>query len=194
LKVQELKVESNEAEAFDFLTFDFSTALSTVLLEETMRLRTILLVEDNPDDVELTLRALKEEKIANPVIVAPNGMEALDYLFCRGAYAGREPLDLPAVMLLDLKLPRLDGLGVLAELRSAESTRLLPVVILTSSKEEQDLVHSYLLGCNSYVRKPVSFARFRATVKQLGMYWLVVNEAPAEAHDPVPHAHRLVEP
>ncbi|HEV3277275.1 MAG TPA: response regulator [Terriglobia bacterium] len=140
--------------------------------------RPILLVEDNADDEELTMRALKGSNILNPVIVARDGTEALDYLFGRGAYAGRNPSDQPAVVLLDLKLPKVDGLEVLRQMRAAESTRLLPVVILTSSKEEQDLVKSYAFGCNSYIRKPVNFERFRFTVEQLGLYWLVVNQAP----------------
>ncbi len=140
--------------------------------------RTILLVEDNPDDEALTIRALKASHILNPVVVAHDGVEALDYLFREGAWAGRSPADSPAVALLDLKLPRLDGLEVLKKLRADDRTRLLPVVILTSSKEEQDLVSSYSLGCNSYIHKPVDFEQFCSVVSQLGLYWLVVNEAP----------------
>lgn len=143
-----------------------------------MNRRPILLVEDNSDDETLTIRALKANHILNPVVVAHDGVEALDYLFGEGAYTGRNSADLPAVVLLDLKLPKLDGLEVLRRLRSDERARLLPVVILTSSKEEQDLVNSYNEGCNSYIRKPVDFEQFRSTVGQLGLYWLVVNEPP----------------
>ncbi len=143
-----------------------------------MRPRTILLVEDNPDDVALTLRALRTHHLANEVVVAEDGVEALEYLFGTGKYAGRDPRDLPAVILLDLKLPRLDGLEVLQRIRSDERTRLVPVVVLTSSREEQDLVASYRLGCNSYVRKPVDFLEFVEAVRQLGLYWLLLNEPP----------------
>ena len=138
--------------------------------------RTILLVEDNPRDEELTLRALNKANIINPVVVARDGVEALDYLFARGAHAGRAPTALPQVVLLDLKLPKLDGLEVLRTLRLDERTKLLPVVILTSSVEEQDLVRGYSLGANSYVRKPVDFVQFSEAVRQLGLYWLVLNE------------------
>jgi CheY-like chemotaxis protein len=140
--------------------------------------RIILLVEDNADDEMLTVRALKANKVVNPVIVACDGAEALDYLFGRGAYAGRDALEVPALMLLDLKLPKVDGLEVLRQVRADEVTRLLPVVILTSSQEDQDLVNGYLLGCNSYIRKPADFEQFRSTVRQLGLYWLVVNQPP----------------
>ncbi|HME00082.1 MAG TPA: response regulator [Terriglobia bacterium] len=140
--------------------------------------RTILLVEDNPDDEALTIRALKGRSILTHVVVAPDGAEALDYLFGRGPYAGRNPLDLPAVMLLDLKLPKVDGLEVLRQVRAAESTRLLPVVIFTSSAEERDLISGYRIGCNSYICKPVDSEKFRSTVQQLGLYWLVVNQCP----------------
>lgn len=139
--------------------------------------RTILLVEDNPDDELLTLRALKANRIINPVVVARDGVEALDYLIGTGTGAS-PPRELPAVVLLDLKLPKLDGLEVLQHLRRNDATRLLPVVILTSSKEEQDLVNSYGLGCNSYIRKPVDFAQFTEAVKQIGAYWLVLNQPP----------------
>ena len=138
----------------------------------------ILLVEDNPDDVELTLRALKKNNIMNEVVVAPDGVAALDYLFGTGAFAGRDTRAMPHLVLLDLKLPKIDGLEVLRRLRADERTRLLPVVVLTSSKEQQDLVESYSLGANSYVRKPVDFNQFVEAVRQLGLYWLVLNESP----------------
>lgn len=145
-----------------------------------MENKKILLVEDNPDDEALTLRALHRNNIANTVVVARDGVEALDYLFARGAYIGRNPDDRPAVTLLDLKLPRIDGLEVLAQIRASPATRLLPVVILTSSKEEQDLLNSYRLGANSYIRKPVDFGKFTEAVHQLGLYWLVLNETPRD--------------
>ncbi|HEX9899375.1 MAG TPA: response regulator [Candidatus Methylomirabilis sp.] len=140
--------------------------------------RSILLVEDNPDDVALTLRALKKNNIANQVVVASDGAEALDYLFGTGKHSGRDLGEMPAVVLLDLKLPKVDGLEVLRRLRTDERTKLLRVVILTSSKEEQDLMNGYKLGANSYVRKPVDFVKFVDAVRQLGMYWLVLNEPP----------------
>ncbi|MCR4347455.1 MAG: response regulator [Sulfuricaulis sp.] len=140
--------------------------------------KTILLVEDNPNDEELTLRALKKNNILNEVTVVRDGAEALDYLFCHGAYAGRDASQSPAVTLLDLKLPKVEGLEVLKRLRADERTRLLPVVILTSSKEEQDMVNGYRLGANSYIRKPVDFTKFMEAVRQLGLYWLVLNEPP----------------
>ena len=138
---------------------------------------TILLVEDNADDVELTLRAFKKNNIANKVIVARDGVEALDLLFAGGPHADTDPQAI-SLVLLDLKLPRVDGLEVLAKIRADERTKLLPVVILTSSKEEQDLVKGYSLGANSYIRKPVDFSQFLEAVRQLGLYWLVLNEAP----------------
>jgi two-component system response regulator len=138
----------------------------------------ILLVEDNPDDELLTLRALKNQNVINEVVVARDGAEALDRLFCRGKYADRDPSPLPQVVLLDLKLPKLDGLEVLGEIRSDERTKFLPVVILTSSKEEKDLVSSYKLGANSYVRKPINFIEFSEAIKQLGLYWLILNVNP----------------
>jgi CheY-like chemotaxis protein len=138
----------------------------------------ILLVEDNPDDVELTLRALKKNNILNEVVVAHDGQEALDYIFGAGAYAGRDTGDTPAVILLDLKMPKVDGIEVLRRLRAEEQTKLTPVVILTSSKEERDVVNGYKFGCNSYVRKPVDFKQFTEAVKDLGLYWLLLNEPP----------------
>jgi two-component system response regulator len=138
--------------------------------------RPILLVEDNPDDEALTLRAFSKNRIANQVIVARDGVEALDYLFGSGAYAGRDLSTIPAVVLLDLKLPRIDGLEVLRRIRADERTRLLPVVILTTSKEQQDIFEAYSLGANSYVRKPVDFEKFIYAVGQMGLYWLALNE------------------
>jgi len=143
-----------------------------------MKNATILLVEDNADDEELTLRAFQKSNIGNKVIVVRDGVEALDFLFCRNEYAERDPGDLPQLILLDLKLPKLDGLEVLRRLRSEQSTRLLPVVILTSSREEQDLIEGYKSRVNSYIRKPVDFTQFVETVRELGLYWLGLNEAP----------------
>ena len=143
-----------------------------------MDTRPILLVEDNPDDVALTLRAFRKNHILNEVVVARDGVEALDYLFCTGPFAGRDPAQEPAVILLDLKLPRLDGMEVLRRLRADPRTKLLRVVVLTSSKEEADVVRSYSLGANSYIRKPVDFDSFMTAVGQLGLYWLLLNEAP----------------
>jgi two-component system, response regulator len=138
----------------------------------------ILLVEDNPDDEALTVRALNKNKIVNSLAVVRDGVEALDFLFCTGPYSERDPHEMPEVILLDLKLPKVDGLEVLRQVRANERTRLLPVVILTSSKEEQDLLKSYSFGANSYIRKPVDFSQFVEAIHQLGMYWLVLNEAP----------------
>ncbi|ATB28783.1 response regulator [Melittangium boletus] len=140
--------------------------------------RVILLVEDNPDDELLTLRALRRSNFHNPVIVVRDGAEALDYLFVQGRHAERDPDIRPQVVLLDLHLPRLDGLEVLRRLRAHERTRTLPVVVLTSSNEERDLVESYQLGVNSFVHKPVDVTAFFEAVRQLGMYWLVLNELP----------------
>ncbi len=142
--------------------------------------RTILLVEDNPDDVALTLRALKKNNIANEVVVVRDGVEAIERLF-GGAAAGAPAPPATAVVLLDLKLPRVDGLEVLRRVRAEPKTRLLPVVILTSSKEEQDLVNGYTLGANSYIRKPVDFDKFAEAIRQLGLYWLVLNVPPPAA-------------
>ena len=141
---------------------------------------TILLVEDNIDDEMLTLRAFKKNNIINQVKVVRDGVEALDYLFASGEYAGRDPDEMPELVLLDLKLPKVNGLQVLRRLRADDKTRLLPVVILTSSDEDQDVIDSYHLGANSYVRKPVDFAQFTEAVRQLGLYWLVLNVAPPQ--------------
>jgi two-component system, response regulator len=143
-----------------------------------MKSKTILLAEDNPDDVKLTLRALQKNNILNEVIVAEDGVEALDYLFGTGKFAGRDAGLLPQVVLLDLKMPRIDGLEVLQRIRADERTKLLPVVVLTTSSEDKDRVESYKLGANSYVRKPVDFNQFADAVRQLGLYWLVLNEGP----------------
>ena len=143
-----------------------------------MTKKIILLVEDNPDDVDLTLRAFKKNNIINKLIVIRDGAEALDYLFGTGKYLGRDLSVMPQVILLDLKLPKVDGLEVLRRLRANERTQLLPVVILTSSKEEQDMINGYKLGANSYVRKPVNFEKFAEAMRQLKLYWLVLNEAP----------------
>ncbi len=142
--------------------------------------RNILLVEDNPDDVELTLRALKQYNVRNQIAVVRDGAEALDFLFARGAYAERSVCPMPAVVLLDLKLPKVDGFEVLQRMRVDERTKLIPVVILTSSKEERDMVNGYKFGANSYVRKPVDFTQFVEAARQLGLYWLVINEPPPQ--------------
>jgi two-component system response regulator len=143
-----------------------------------MNHKIILLVEDNRDDEELTLLALKESNILNEVVVARDGVEALDYLFATGPYVNRDPSRMPQLVLLDLKLPKVDGLAVLKRMRADPRTELVQVVVLTSSSEEEDVIASYRLGANSYVRKPVEFHRFAEAVKQLGMYWLLINEAP----------------
>ncbi len=138
----------------------------------------ILLVEDNPDDVELTMRAFRKSNFLNNIVVARDGIEALDYLFAAGAHEGRDVTSLPQVMLLDLKLPRLDGLQVLERVRANPKTKLLPVVILTSSTEQRDLLGGYTRGANSYIRKPVDFQEFVEAVRQLGLYWLLLNHPP----------------
>lgn len=145
-----------------------------------MEIKVILLVEDNPDDEELTIRTLKKHNILNDVVVARDGQEALDYLFGKGKYAGRNTGVMPAVIMLDIKLPKINGLEVLRRIRSDESTKLLPVVILTSSDEEKDLVESYKLGANSYVKKPVHFSEFQKAIKQLALYWLILNNVPSK--------------
>ena len=145
-----------------------------------MKSKIILLVEDNPSDIGLTKRALDKSHIANELVVAEDGQEALDYVFGAGAYAGRDVTQLPALVLLDLKLPRVGGLEVLRRIRADERTRRLPVVILTTSQEEQDVAASYDLGVNSYIRKPVDFNQFAQAIQHLGLYWLVLNEAPPQ--------------
>ncbi len=144
----------------------------------TIKDKTILLIEDNSSDIELTQRALDKGRILNTLVVVSDGQEALDYLFGTGAYAGRDACDMPALTLLDLKLPKVSGLDVLRRIRSEASTLRMPVVILTSSREEQDMAASYDLGVNSYIRKPVDFEHFVHSVGQLGLYWLVLNEEP----------------
>jgi two-component system, response regulator len=143
-----------------------------------MEEKTILLVEDNPDDVELTLRAFKKNNILNPVIIAKDGVEALDYLFGTGMHAERDMKEMPVVVLLDLKLPKIDGMEVLKRIRRDSRTKLLPVVILTSSAEQTDVINGYNLGANSYIRKPVEFNQFVEAMRHLGLYWLLWNEPP----------------
>ncbi|MEO6326173.1 MAG: response regulator [Thermoanaerobaculia bacterium] len=140
--------------------------------------RQILLVEDNADDEVLTLRALQKNKIANEIVVVRDGLEAIDYLFGTGAHAGRDPREAPALVLLDLKIPKIDGLEVLKRMRGDDRTRLTPVVVLTSSREESDLLRAYDIGANSYIVKPVDFNQFTEAVGHLGLYWLVLNERP----------------
>lgn len=141
----------------------------------------ILLVEDNPADADLTLHALRKSKVANSIRHVRDGEEALDFLFCRGAFSGRRFDDAPHLVLLDLKLPKVDGLQVLQEVKTDPRTKAIPIIVLTSSKEEQDLVRSYRLGVNSYIQKPVNFAEFQDVVRQFGMYWLLVNTRPPVA-------------
>lgn len=138
----------------------------------------ILLVEDDPNDVELTMRALQRNHLANKVHLVKDGAEALDFIFCKGSYEGRESCDRPKVILLDLKLPKIDGLEVLRRIKSDEKTKIIPIVVLTSSKEESDLIKSYHYGVNSYIVKPVNFDKFVESVSQLGMYWLLLNQPP----------------
>ena len=144
----------------------------------TLRQIEILLVEDNPDDVELTLHALRKENLANSIHVARDGEEALQFLFCNGVHADRSFEQPPRLVLLDLKLPKVDGMEVLKQLKADPRTKAIPVVILTSSKEERDLVNGYGLGANSYIQKPVDFGQFRETIKNVGLYWLVINQIP----------------
>lgn len=143
-----------------------------------MNEKSILLVEDNPDDEALAMRALRKNNILNEVVVARDGAEALDYLFGTGTYAGRDMGIMPSVILLDLKLPKIDGLEVLRRLRADERTKLIPIVILTSSREDEDMIKGYKYGANSYIRKPVNFAEFVEAVGKLGVYWLLLNEVP----------------
>jgi two-component system, response regulator len=145
-----------------------------------MRNKTILLVDDNENDVFLTLRALTKNHILNEVVVARDGVEALEYLMATGKYAGRDLGEMPVVTLLDLKMPRMDGLDVLRLMRTNELTKVLPVVVLTASKEDGDVIASYKLGCNAYVRKPVDFKEFAEAVRQLGLFWLILNEPPPQ--------------
>jgi len=149
-----------------------------------MNIKVILLIEDNPSDRDLTRRALERAHISNRLIVAEDGEEGLDYLFGRGQYEGRDPRDLPTVVLLDINLPKLNGLEVLQRIRDNEITRLLPVVMLTTSDQEQDVVASYNLGANSYIRKPVDFHQFAEAIHNWGIYWLLLNEIPAGSEVP----------
>ncbi len=154
---------------------------SLIMIVEDRRFfmnKMILLIEDNPDDQALALRALNKNNIGNNVVLAHDGVEALDFLFGTGSHAHRDLREMPAMILLDLKVPKIDGLEVLRRLRADDRTSLLPVVIMTSSKEEQDLINGYKLGANSYMRKPVDFVQFVESVRQLGLYWLVLNETP----------------
>jgi DNA-binding response OmpR family regulator len=138
----------------------------------------IILVEDNPHDAELTIRSLKRNKIANDIHVIPNGAEALDYFFATGKYEGRDMKITPKLVILDLKLPKVDGIEILRRVKSDERTKIIPVVVLTSSKEENDIVESYKLGANSYIVKPVDFQKFAESIRDLGLYWLLLNEPP----------------
>jgi two-component system response regulator len=148
-----------------------------------MKPKVILLVEDNPTDEILTVRALTKAGVTNEVVVARDGAEALDYLFCTGTYAGRDPSDLPTVVLMDLSLPKVGGLDAIAQIRSNINTQLIPVVILTSSDEERDRLKGYATGANSFVRKPVEFNEFASAVKQIGRYWVILNELPPPSRD-----------
>lgn len=146
-----------------------------------MTKKLVLLVEDNPDDEALTIRALRKANIANEIEVVRDGSEALEFLFCEGPYADRDPVSVPALVLLDLKLPKVDGIEVLRRIRADSRTKLVPVVILTSSSQDEDIVHSYQSGANSYVRKPVDFAEFVDAVARLGLYWMILNEGPVRS-------------
>jgi len=148
-----------------------------------MQGKMLLLVEDNADDEELTMRALRKSNVANEIHVARDGSEALEFLFCEGKYAGRDPKHVPAAVLLDLKLPKLNGIDVLKHMRADPRTQYVPVVVLTSSSEEEDMLNSYKSGANSYVRKPVGFADFADAVSQLGLYWVLLNQEPPRGHD-----------
>jgi two-component system response regulator len=143
-----------------------------------MNEKTILLVEDNPDDVVLTLRAFRKSKVKNKIVTVENGEDALDYLFCKGKFEGRNPLDQPAIVLLDIKLPKLDGFEVLKEIRKNEKTKNLPVVFLTSSKKEHDMVYGNFMGANSFLRKPVSFEKFSEAIKTITVFWTHINKTP----------------
>lgn len=145
-------------------------------MDDDMDTKPILLVEDNPDDVDLTMMALQKSRISNEVVVVGDGVEALEYLFARGSFAGRNSEIMPQVILLDLNMPRMDGLEFLRRIRAEEKTKLLPVVVLTTSMEDRDRIESYKLGANSYVRKPVDFHQFVTAVQQLGLYWMVLNK------------------
>jgi CheY-like chemotaxis protein len=157
-----------------------NSALENGSINMIAKEKVILLAEDNPDDVELTKRALKKANVANEVIVAKDGVEALDYLFGTGIHEGRNTKELPQVVLLDIKMPRMDGMEVLKKIRENKLTEFLPVVILTSSDEEADMLNGYKLGANSYVRKPVEFSEFSEAVGRLGLYWLLLNQQPSE--------------
>ena len=145
-----------------------------------MQSHTILVVEDNPEDEELTLRALKKNRIGNEIVVVRDGAEALDFLFCRNTFAGRDPQALPELILLDIRLPKIDGLEVLRRLRAEKHTQSLPIVLLSSSNEKNDVIEGYKSGANSYVRKPIDFTQFIEAIRQLGLYWLALNEAPPQ--------------
>jgi CheY-like chemotaxis protein len=148
---------------------------------DDMTTKPILLVEDTPDDAELTIMSLKRSGLVNEVVLAEDGLEALDYLFCGGSYSGRNSKDTPSLILLDIKMPRLDGIEVLQRLRADERTRLIPVVMLTTSTEDSDLARAYEAGANAYVRKPVSLVEFQEAVRQLGLFWILTNEPPKKA-------------